>query len=268
MLILFPHKLGQLKNGVQNTPFYFEKILKNNRVIVDCNNSYINKYKNMINNLRNLYLSNYKIQEKKINIGGDHSMSIATVADSLNKFHNNDLKVLWFDAHPDINTYESSETKNFHGMPLSYLTNLSNNSDFDFINNKLNFDNLMYIGIRDIDNHEKKIIDKNNIQYITCDEVNNNLNKSLDKINNFIGNNPIHLSFDVDCMDPEIIPCTGTRFGNGLNLINTKIILDKLVDFNIVNIDITEINLELGNQEEQEKTISNILHLFNKYLVY
>ena len=48
-------------------------------------------------------------------------------------------------------------------------------------------------------------------------------------------------------MDPEIIPCTGTRYNNGLNLINTKKILDKLVDTNIVNIDITEINLEFPN---------------------
>ena len=143
-----------------------------------------------------------------------------------------------------------------------------NNSDFPFIINKLSFNNLMYIGIRDIDDHEKKIIDKNNIQYISCDEVNNNLNESLDKIINFIGNNPIHLSFDVDCMDPEIIPCTGTKCMNGLNLINTKIILDKLVDKNIVNIDITEINLELGSQEERKKTISNTLHLFDKYLDY
>ena len=126
----------------------------------------------------------------------------------------------------------------------------------------------MYIGIRDIDKYEKEIIDEKNIKYISCDEVNNNLDKSLDKIFEFIGNNPIHLSFDVDCMDPEIIPCTGTRYNNGLNLINTKKILDKLVDTNIVNIDITEINLELGNKEESDKTISNTLHLFDKYLDY
>ena len=192
-------------------------------------------------------------------------MSIATVAESLNRFPNNELKVLWFDAHPDINTYESSESKNFHGMPLSYLTGLCQNPDFSFINNKLNFDNLMYVGIRDIDDYERKVIDEHNIKYISCDEINNNVDQSLDTILNFIDNNPIHLSFDVDSMDPSIIPCTGTRYGNGLNLINTKKILDKLVDTNIVNIDITEINLELGNKEEREKTISNTLLLFNKY---
>ena len=265
MLIFFAHKLGQLRNGVQNSPRYLKKILKNNSIEVKCNNSDIHRYGNMVNNLKKLYVSNTKITERKINIGGDHSMSIATVAESLNRFPNNELKVLWFDAHPDINTYDSSESKNFHGMPLSYLTGLCQNPDFSFINNKLNFDNLMYIGIRDIDNYERKVIDEHNIKYISCDEINNNVDQSLDTILNFIDNNPIHLSFDVDSMDPSIIPCTGTRYGNGLNLINTKKILDKLVDTNIVNIDITEINLELGNKEEREKTISNTLLLFNKY---
>ena len=291
MLILFPHRLGQMKNGVQNTPLFLQKLLKNNcrevrsflpvdiegeipkvryrkvrYTIVECNNSDKNKYKNMVHNLKNLYISNQSILGRKINIGGDHSMSIATLADSLNKFADKDLKVLWFDAHPDINTYESSESKNFHGMPLSYLTGLNENPDFSFIQHKLNFNNLMYIGIRDIDCYEKKIIGEKNIKYITCDEINDDWNKSLEKIIKFTANNPIHLSFDVDCMDPEIIPCTGTTHGNGLNLMNTKKILDRLVHANIINMDLTEINLELGNEEEQKKTISNTLHLFDKYL--
>ena len=124
----------------------------------------------------------------------------------------------------------------------------------------------MYIGIRDIDCYEKKIIGEKNIKYITCDEINDDWNKSLEKIIKFTADNPIHLSFDVDCMDPEIIPCTGTTHGNGLNLMNTKKILDRLVHANIINMDLTEINLELGNEEEQKKTISNTLHLFDKYL--
>jgi arginase len=267
MIIYFPHKLGQLKNGVQKTPFHFKKILKNNSITIKCNNSKQN-IKNMANNLHKLYNCNQMIQGRKINIGGDHSMSIATVADSLNRYRQNKLKVLWFDAHPDINTYESSISKNFHGMPLAYLTGLCSSNYFPFIVNKLNFNNIMYVGIRDIDDYEKQIIDEYNIKYISCDEINNNVEQSLDKIFNFIDNNHVHLSFDVDSMEPSIIPCTGTRYNGGLNLINTKRILDKLVDTNIVNIDITEINLELGDKEERKKTISNTLHLFDKYLDY
>ena len=265
MLIYFGHKLGQLRNGVQNTPKYMHKFFNcNNSYDVICNNSNSDRYVNMVNNLRNLYYSNQRFSERKINIGGDHSMALATVAESLNRFKKDELKVIWFDAHPDINTFESSESKNYHGMPLSYLTGLNYNPDFSFIMNKLSFNNLLYVGIRDIDDFEKKIIKDNGIKYISCDEINNEPDLSLDKITNFIGNNPTHLSFDVDSMDPEIIPCTGTSFDNGLNF-NTKKILDGLYNSNIVNVDITEINLELGNNYEKDLTITNTLYLFDKY---
>lgn len=263
MIIYFPHKLGQLKNGVQYTPIYLKKLLSNRYVDVHCNNSFTNKDFNLKNNLENLYSANNKIISPKINIGGDHSMSIATVANSLN-IYKDDLKVLWFDAHADINTYESSLTKSYHGMPLSYLAGLGKN-EFQFIENKLNLKNLMYIGIRDIDNYEKEIIKKYDIQYMTVNEINNNLYESIQRINNFVGNSPIHLSFDVDCMDPKIINCTGTKSKYGLNL-NTKVILDYLAKKNICNIDITELNFELGNNRDKLKTIHNLSKLFEKYL--
>ena len=264
MFIYFPHKLGQLKNGVQQTPIYFKKILKKKSATIKCDNSKKN-IKNMANNLHKLYNCNAMISERKINIGGDHSMAIATVADSLNRYPPNKLKVLWFDAHPDINTYKSSISKNYHGMPLAYLTGLCKSNYFPFIVNKLNFNNLMYIGIRDIDDYEKHIINKYNIKYISCTEINNKTYESLHKIQDFIKNDPFHLSFDVDCMDPSIVPCTGTTSEKGINM-NIKIILDNLFNYNIVNMDITEINLNLGNKRDKKKTMINILNLFDKYL--
>ena len=57
--------------------------------------------------------------ETPFTIGGDHSIAIGSVAGSLD-FYKNDLSVIWIDAHADINTYEASETKNLHGMPLSF----------------------------------------------------------------------------------------------------------------------------------------------------
>lgn len=265
MIIYFPHKLGQMKNGVQYTPIYLKKLIKNQYVDVFCNNSLTNKNYNMKNNLYNLYSMNNKITYPKINIGGDHSMAIATVASSLN-LHKDNLKVLWFDAHADINTYDSSLTKNYHGMPLSFLTGLADH-DFEFIRNKLNFDNLMYIGIRDVDSFEKTIIEKHKIKYLTCEQINNNLYDSIKKINNFIGNDPVHLSFDVDCMDPKFINCTGTKSKYGLNL-NTKVILDNLANKNLCNMDITEINLDLGNNKDKLKTINNLSKLFDSYIKF
>lgn len=256
-IIYFPHKLGQKKNGVQNS----YKLFKNIGKIVNCKN----EGNNLFYNLTNLYLQNSNSQEKNLNIGGDHSMAISTVADSLNKRKN--LKVLWFDAHPDINTYEKSSSKSYHGMPLAYLTNLDYNENFKFIKNHLKFENLLYIGIRDIDTYEKEVIDKYNIKYIKSEELNSNPKETLQKINEFLGNDYYHLSFDVDGLDPSFIPCTGTAVENGLDLEKTKYILDNLNTKKMVNMDITELNFELGNEEEQEKTMKNIRYLFEKFLL-
>lgn len=265
-LINFPHLLGQRKVGVNKTGKYLKKVLSNDFVDVKCNNSTKNKYCNMLNNLWNLYRTNI-YYNNKINIGGDHSMSLATVADSLNRTNEDELKVIWFDAHPDINTYRSSPTKNFHGMPLSYLTGLDENKDFSFIVNKLNIDNILYIGIRDINKYEKKIISKFNMSYISPEEFNNDPIKSYKLIKSFVGNNPIHLSFDVDCLDPLIIPCTGTAVENGLLLEETKLVIDELSENeNVINMDITELNLELGNKEDKIKSLNNFVYLFDKYL--
>ena len=149
-------------------------------------------------------------------------------------------------------------------MPLSYLTGLEKNN-FEFIKNKLNFNNLMYIGIRDIDNYEKDIIKKYDIKYLSVNQINNNLFESIKTINNFVGDKPIHLSFDVDCMDPKIINCTGTKSKYGLNM-NTKLILDNLSKKNVCNMDITEINFDLGNNKDKMKTINNLSKLFDSYI--
>lgn len=263
-LINFPHLLGQKKLGVNKTGKYLKKVLKNEFIDVKCNNSMQNNYPNMVDNLWNLYRENI-FHSKKINIGGDHSMSIATVADSLNRTKDGELKVLWFDAHPDINTYKSSPSKNFHGMPLSYLTGLDNNDAFSFIINKLPIQNIMYIGIRDINKYEQKIINKHDMWYLTSDEINDDHKYSYDLIKSFIGNDPFHLSFDVDCLDPSIISSTGTPVKNGLELEQTKYIIDKLLDKpNLINMDITELNLDIGTEYQQLSSLDNFLYLFDK----
>ena len=124
-IIYFPHKLGQKKNGVQNSYKVFQKL----GTIVDCKND----GEHLFENLKNLYEANANSNQPNLNIGGDHSMAISTVSNSLNKYDN--LKVLWFDAHPDINTYEKSESKSYHGMPLSFLTGLDKNENFPYIKN-------------------------------------------------------------------------------------------------------------------------------------
>ena len=262
-IIYFPHSLGQQREGVDKTPEIIDKFINNNsnRMWVKTNPD------NFYKNIENLYRLNRQYLSPKINIGGDHSMAIATVAESLEQDPN--VKVLWFDAHPDINTYEMSNSKNYHGMPLSFLTGLDTDSNFPFLKQKLPFENLLYIGIRDIDIFEEYILNEYNIQYISCFDLNKDTATAIKAIDNFIGDSLIHISFDVDCLDPKYMSCTGTSVGEGLELKIVKFLIDSLyLNYKdcILNIDITELNLELGTKEEQFLSLANTLSIFEKFL--
>ena len=250
--ILFPNMLGQLKHGVEHSPVLLKEFMKlKNTTTVNCNGS-------LESNLHRLYQKNQKIFGQRTNIGGDHSMSLATVAYTLNKYP--DSKVIWFDAHPDINTSYSSETQNVHGMPLGFLTGLDEYEGFSFIKNTLPFQNLLYVGLRDIDHYEQNILNTCNIEQITSEEVNNNPTKVIRTIQDFIDNETFHLSFDVDCMDPSIMSSTGTPVENGILLKPMKKVLRNIMNSNkMVNMDITELNLELG---DNHNSLNNFLHLF------
>ena len=107
---------------------------------------------------------------------------------------------------------------------------------------------------------------KRNIKFITPDEINKNLSESLNKILNFVGDDPVHVSFDVDSIDPKYIPSTGTPVKNGIELAKAKLILDKLNSGNIVKMDITELNIKLGKKTEGLKSGKNTEKLFHNFI--
>ena len=255
--ILSYNHYGQKYTGFKNTVHLLDKYMKSTikKDFVKCNG-------NLYDNLSELYKKNNTLIGNRINIGGDHSMAIATGAYSLNNYP--DVKFIWIDAHPDINTFESSSTKNVHGMPLAYLTGLSCNSNINFIKNKLPFNNLLYIGIRDIDPFEAEIINSKNISSISPKICNKNIKNVCSKITEFAKDSPIHISFDVDSMDSKIVPCTGTPVKNGLSKKVTKTILSHIINnCNVINMDITELNLELGTQKDKNISLQNTLDIFD-----
>lgn len=259
-IILFPHDLGQTKTGTEKAPAYINKFINHKKHIVKT----VKNAGNLFLNIDHLYKMNEDSSGKIINIGGDHSMAIATIASTLNKYPN--AKIIYFDAHADINTYDSSNSKHYHGMPLSFVTGLDKNKHFSFIKNKLPFDNLLYIGSRCWDIFELNEVYKENIKFLTPDDINNNFKESMTKIMNFVGDSPIHVSFDVDSIDPKYIPSTGTPVKNGIKLNKAIKILDTLNNKNIVNMDITELNMNLGSKRDGNKSGKNTITLFKKFI--
>jgi arginase len=255
--ILFAHDLGQTKHGVDKAVPYIAKFIKRDKINVKITND-------LYKNINALYKANDSFAEKRINVGGDHSMSIATIAHTLNKYP--DAKVVYFDAHADINTYKSSKSKHYHGMPLSFVTGLNSDKRFPFIKEKLGFDNLLYIGSRCWDPYEVNEVYKHNIKFLEPDEINKNFKASMEKILSFVGDSPIHVSFDVDSIDPKYIPSTGTPVKNGIELTNGIKILDALNKRNLVNMDITELNMDLGTKNDGIKSGKNTVKLFKHFL--
>lgn len=162
-----------------------------------------------------------------------------------------DLNVIWIDAHPDIHTYQSSVSGNSHGMPLSVATGIERMHWASRMNMKnLPFENLTYVGIRDIDDFEAEVIRKKNIRHLGVEEV-------IEYIHELKG--PIHISFDIDALDPEYVTATGTPVPGGMlpeqveRIFETCLNLDKLV-----SADVVEFNGELGDPEHSIKSVKKV----------
>lgn len=200
-----------------------------------------------------------------LNIGGDHGMALGTIHGILEQ--RPDTIVVWADAHGDINTPHSSLTGNFHGMPLAYLIGLvEKDKNFSWIKNYLDPKKLIYFGPRDLDEEEKKIISRLNITYFSSQEINqkgafNLLETALREIDPY-GLCPIHLSFDVDILDPAEISATGTRVEEGPRLEEVQTMLIYLAQTQRLNsMDVVELNPELGSVLERKQSVSLVLEL-------
>jgi len=188
----------------------------------------------------------YKDNDLLLNFGGDHAISAATIPITLEKYP--DAKVVWIDAHADINSYITSKTGNLHGMPLHFATDLSN---VNSVYKKLHLENLCYYGIRDVEYYERKIISDNNIKYFSTNHVLYNHDLIIKDIIEWADDKPIHLSIDVDALDPKFFPCTGTTVSNGLNLESVLKLSSAIKNTgNLVAVDIAEFNPHFGSKEE------------------
>lgn len=114
-----------------------------------------------------------------LTLGGDHSIAVGTIsgtAKATRERLGRDIAVIWVDAHADINTPETSESGNIHGMPVAFLTGLAkdeNKETFGWIKDehRISHKKLVYIGLRDIDSGEKKILRENGIKAFSMHDI-------------------------------------------------------------------------------------------------
>lgn len=206
-----------------------------------------------------------------LTLGGDHSIGVGSIAAVLK--HRPDTGVVWIDAHADINTPSSSSSGNPHGMVLSFLMDLEQSRQvkgFEWMDEcgvpLFDPSRLVYIGLRDLDEGEKAIIRHLNIKAYTMHDVDkygigNVCRGAVDHLTHF-GPRPLHLSLDIDSIDPLYAPSTGTRVAGGLTYREAYYICEALAETNMLtSMDMVEVNPMIEGPDQCDRTVQMAIGL-------
>lgn len=204
-----------------------------------------------------------------INILGDHAGSIGTVSAS-SQFCDN-LGLIWVDAHPDINTPLTTLSGNIHGMPIAALLNLFDSSlgNVRFDGPKVKKENIVYLGLRDIDEAEQIFLDELEITYYSFKHVKElGLTNVLEAINKkFETIDKLHISVDMDSMDPILVPAVSVPVEDGFTPQEVTTILEQLITHNdIVAIDIVEYNPEYDKDHVSAEVLKQLIDTIKNLL--
>ena len=190
-------------------------------------------------------------------LGGDHSIAVGTVS-GIAAFCRREGKkpgLLWVDAHGDINTPESSPSGNIHGMPVAALLG-HGPGELTRIGGKfrkVDPANVALVGIRSLDEGEKHRLKETGVQVHTMSDIDRHgihrvMKKALARVRD--GTDYVHVSFDLDAVDPTVAPGVGTPVKGGLDYREAHLIMELLHDSGVMtSLELVEVNpiLDQGN---------------------
>jgi arginase len=190
-------------------------------------------------------------------LGGDHSIAVGTVSGIAAHAQRQQQRVglLWIDAHGDINTPETSPSGNIHGMPLAALLGYGapELTEVAGPGPKVDPANVALVGIRSLDTGEKKRLKETGVQVHTMSDVDRHgvhrvMQKALKRITD--GTHYVHVSFDLDAVDPTVAPGVGTPVKGGLDYREAHLIMEVIADAGVMtSLEMVEVNpiLDQGN---------------------
>ncbi len=206
-------------------------------------------------------------------LGGDHSLAIGSIS-GITKFYaekNQKVGVIWLDAHADINTPETTQSGNIHGMPLAHALGVGNKELLSLSEKTPMVDpsRTVLIGIRDLDQGEKNTIRELGVRAFTMRDIDElGMRTVMQEAIRIASNGTvgIHVSFDVDCMDPSVAPGVGTPVGGGTTYREGHLAMEMLHDSGkVLSMDVAEVNPVLDSSNQTAiMAVEIILSAFGK----
>lgn len=197
-----------------------------------------------------------------LTIGGDHSLVIASALASINR--NKNLGIIWIDAHGDYNTFDTTITGNIHGLPLAAIAGYEKRELANYHNgNRYSYKNTVIVGGRDIDPLEiENLIDSGVKVYTTEDIRKYGMEKVMEEAIEIAcnGTNGMHISYDLDVIDPVIAPGVSVPAKDGINLKEAYIAVDMIIKNRdkLKSLDLVEYN-PLRDKEDKTKIIARTI---------
>jgi len=187
-----------------------------------------------------------KANEFPLILGGDHSISLGSMT-GVTRLHK-DIGVLWIDAHADFNTEETTPSGNIHGMILAALAGLGNSrlTGIDGWTPKLNAQRIVIVGARDLDHGERDLLRTHHVHVFTMSDIDQRgisavMRDALAIAG--IASDGIHLSLDMDALDPVHAPGVGTPVRGGLSYREAHLAMELIADSGrLIAMDVVEVN--------------------------
>lgn len=220
--------------------------------------NFLNQITKTCESLSQIVKTSLGANQLPIVLGGDHSLAIGSISGVADHYKekNESVGIIWIDAHADINTPSSSPSGNIHGMPLGCILGTGHPELVNLLgySPKIDPKNVALIGIRDIDGEEKELCKKSGIRYYTMREIDErNMSTVMEEAIKLVSNgtSAIHLSLDLDGVDPLYAPGVSTPVTGGVSYRETHLALEMLADTNMLSsMDIVELNpsVDIGHK--------------------
>ena len=181
-------------------------------------------------------------------LGGDHALALGTVHGVAEHAasQNRPLFVLWLDAHTDYHTPATTASGNLHGTPVGYVTGRAGFDGFPPVPNPIPHDQIAMLGLRSVDVAERAALQKTDIGYVDMRHIDEHgiarpLEKFLDRVAQ--ANGLLHVSLDVDFLDPSIAPAVGTTVPGGATMREGHLVMELISDSGLMtSLDLVELN--------------------------